>query len=65
MSVKMVNDDLKGFINTWDSVLAGMKKEPENNVLEAYFHLAVKRFKPLEHDLALYDRAAKAAREIL
>ena len=63
MSVKMVNDDLKGFINKWDSVLAGMKKEPENNVLEAYFHLAVKRFKPLEHDLALYDRAAEGSKE--
>ena len=32
MSVKMVNDDLKGFINKWDSVLAGMKKEPDDNV---------------------------------
>ena len=63
MSVKMVNDDLKGFINKWDSVLAGMKKEPENSVLEAYFHLAVKRFKPLEHDLALYDRAADGSKE--
>ena len=63
MSVKMVNDDLKGFINKWDSVLAGMKKEPEDNVLEAYFHLAVKRFKPLEHDLALYDRAADGSKE--
>ena len=63
MSVKMVNDDLKGFINKWDSVLAGMKKEPENNVVEAYFHLAVKRFKPLEHDLALYDRAAEGSKE--
>ena len=62
MSVKMVNDDLKGFINN-NSVLAGMKKEPEDNVLEAYFHLAVKRFKPLEHDLALYDRAAEGRRE--
>ena len=63
MSVKMVNDDLKGFINKWDSVLAGMKKEPENSVLEAYFRLAVKRFKPLEHDLALYDRAADGSKE--
>ena len=63
MLVKMVNDDLKGFINKCDSVLAGMKKEPENNVLEAYFHLAVKRFKPLEHDLALYDRAAEGSKE--
>lgn len=33
MSVKLVNDDLKSFISKWDSVLAGMKKEPENNVL--------------------------------
>ena len=63
MSVKLINDGLKGFINKWDSVLAGTKKEPENNVLEAYFHSAIKHFKPLEHDLALYDRAAEGSKE--
>ena len=32
---------MKGFADRWDSDLAGIKEEPENNV-EAYLHLAVK-----------------------
>ena len=63
MSVRLVNDDLKSFISKWDSVLAGMKKEPEQSVLEAYFHMAIKNFRPLNHDLALYDRAAEGTKE--
>ena len=63
MSVRLVNDDLKSFISKWDSVLAGMKKEPGQSVLEAYFHMAIKNFRPLNHDLALYDRAAEGTKE--
>ena len=62
-SVKLVNDDLKSFISKWDSVLAGMKREPEQSVLEAYFHMAIKNFRPLTHDLVLYDRAAEGSKE--
>ena len=47
LSVRLVNDDLKSFISKWDSVLAGMKKEPEQSVMEAYFHMAIKNFRPL------------------
>ena len=41
----------------------GMKKEPDDNVLEACFHLAVKHSKALEHKLALYDRAVGGSQE--
>ena len=57
MAVQMVNDDLKGFVSRWDAVIAGMREDPGTRWKEAYFHSAVKRFKPLEHDLAIYDRA--------
>ena len=57
MAVQMVNDDLKGFVSRWDAVIAGMREDPGTRWKEAYFHNAVKRFKPLEHDLAIYDRA--------
>ena len=57
MAVQMVNDDLKGFVSRWDAVIAGMREDPGNRWKEAYFHNAVKPFKPLEHDLAIYDRA--------
>ena len=57
MAIQMVNDDLKGFVSRWDAVIAGMREDPGDRWKEAYFHSSIKRFKPLEHDLAIYDRA--------
>ena len=57
MAVTLVNDDLRGFITRWDAVIAGMTSEPDTMWKQAYFHNAIKNFKPLSHDLAVYDRA--------
>ena len=56
MAVTLVNDDLRGFITRWDAVIAGMTSEPDTMWKQAYFHNAIKNFKPLSHDLAVYDR---------
>ena len=56
MAVTLVNDDLRGFITRWDAVIAGMTSEPDMMWKQAYFHNAIKNFKPLSHDLAVYDR---------
>ena len=56
MAVTLVNDDLRGFITRWDAVSAGMTSEPDMMWKQAYFHNAIKNFKPLSHDLAVYDR---------
>ena len=56
MAVQMVNDDLRGFITRWDAVIAGMTSEPDILWKQAYFHNAIKNFRPLAHDLAIYDR---------
>ena len=56
MAVTLVNDDLRGFITRWDAVIAGMTSEPDTIWKQAYFHNAIKNFKPLSHDLAVYDR---------
>ena len=61
--VKMVNEDLKGFVTRWESVIAGMRTEVDKKWLEAYFHLAVRNFKPLAHDLAIYERASEGSAE--
>ena len=63
MSVTLVNDDLKSFITRWDSVIAGMNMEVEDKWLEAYFHKNIKKFRPLSHDLAIYDRAPEGSAE--
>ena len=52
----LINDDLRGFITRWDAVIAGMTSEPDMMWKQAYFHNAIKNFKPLSHDLAVYDR---------
>ena len=56
MAVTLVIDDLRGFITRWDAVIAGMTSEPDTMWKQAYFHNAIKNFKPLSHDLAVYDR---------
>ena len=56
MAVTLVNDDLRGFITRWDAVIAGMTSEPDMMWKQAYFHNAIKTFKPLSRDLAVYDR---------
>ena len=56
MAVTLVNDDLRGFITRWDAAIAGMTSEPDTMWKQAYFHNAIKNFKPLSHDLAVYDR---------
>ena len=63
MSVRMKNDDLKTFISNWDSVLAGLQKHPDKDVLQTYFHMNIKRFKPMEHDLNVYERSAIGSQE--
>ena len=39
-----------------DAVIAGMTSEADMMWKQAYFHNAIKTFKPLSHDLAVYDR---------
>ena len=56
MAVTLVNDELRSFITRWDAVIAGMTSEPEVMWKQAYFHNAIKNFKRLSHDLAVYDR---------
>ena len=48
--------NLRNFITRWDAVIAGMISEPDVMWKQAYFHNAIKNFKPLSHDLAVYDR---------
>ena len=63
MSVTLSNEDLKSFITRWDSVIAGMTIEADEKWLEAYFHKNVKKFRPLSHDLAIYERAPEGSAE--
>jgi hypothetical protein len=63
-AVKMKSDNpswkqLSAFKDAWDETLAGMDKEPEENILEAIFKQQVRNCHCLSHDIGIYDRASK------
>ena len=54
---------LQAFRDTWDETLAGMDKEPGNDILEALFKQQVRHCPALAHDIGIYDRAEKGTTE--
>ena len=57
MAVRMKGDSLESFVNTWDSVIAGMHKEPEPEIVENLFYQQIKGHAALREDIAHYDRS--------
>jgi len=56
MAVAMRSNDAREFLTNRDSVLAGMRSRPGEEVLEIWFLKQVRSFPGLQHDLAEYDR---------
>ena len=68
MAVKIRNDNpspkqLEWFMTTWESTLAGMKKEPTDDVLEALFLERVRDCQCIAQDIGVYDRAKEGEPE--
>ena len=63
LSVTLVNENLVMFVRNWDTVLSGIQTTPEDKVLEPLFHRQVKKCKALQHDIAIYERAAEGSSE--
>ena len=42
----------EGFQNTWDMVLKGMRKSPDDDVLEFIYYKAVKNWRGIAEDIA-------------
>jgi hypothetical protein len=60
MAVHFVSySKLEQFINSWDSVLAGMMSDPGHDILETIFHGQIKGSTVFAHDLAYYRRLQK------
>ena len=49
--------NLSTFVQNWEAVLAGMKKVPEEEILENLFREQLRPYPQLSHDFALYDRS--------
>lgn len=54
---------LQDFRDTWDETLAGMEKEPAEDILEALFKQKIRFCDCLSHDISIYDRAEKGSTE--
>ena len=59
LSVTMNNDKLQAFLCTWDTVLSGLRAQPDKSMLEALFLRQIRGCEAMEQDLAYYDRLAQ------
>ena len=59
LSVTMNNDNLQAFLCIWDTVLSGLRAQPDKSMLEALFLRQIRGCEAMEQDLAYYDRLAQ------
>ncbi len=55
-SIELKGDRLQEFVPTWDQVLSGLDKAPDDQTLRALLLRSLRRCKAMERDLAYYDR---------
>ena len=56
MCVRMHNNDLRSFLHDWETVLVGMRKVPDDDVLETLFREQIRDCAKLRDQLAYYNR---------
>ena len=52
----MSNVNLQAFLCTWDTVLSGLRVQPEKSMLEALLLRQIRGCEAMEQDLAYFDR---------
>ena len=52
---------LSGFLNSWDSILQGMREPPNETQLEFIFYEAIRLHPDVKEDIAHYDRLEEGA----
>ena len=56
LEVKLQNDDLRSFLQDWETVLTQMKDVPEDQILEALFRKQVEQSVTLRDQMSYYNR---------
>ena len=56
LAVELKGDNLRAFLNDWESTLLGLKKRPEVDVLESLFNKQLKKSEQLKSTMALYTQ---------
>ena len=54
--VKIAKGNIEGFQSTWIMVLSGMRKQPEEDILELLYYERVEAFQGIAEDIAHYNR---------
>ena len=61
MAVSFKGDQkMEQFLNSWDSMLAGMKSKPTDNVIEALFLKQLRKSQVLKEEISHYDRTDRS-----
>ena len=51
-SLKVVGDNVEGFHNAWNMVMAELQSTPAEETLQYLYYHQIKLFKPMEADVA-------------
>ena len=54
--VRIVRGNIEGFQSTWTMVLSGMRKQPDEDILELLYYERVESFQGIAEDIAHYNR---------
>ena len=61
MAVSFKGDQkMEQFLNSWDSMLAGMKSKPTDDVIEALFLKQLRKSQVLKEEISHYDRTDRS-----
>ncbi len=55
--LKMIGGNIEAFHNTWNMVVSELETRPDEKLLQYLYYSQIKHFKPLEADIAFYNRA--------
>jgi hypothetical protein len=62
--VKCNEEELEKFLISWDTVLTGMKKIPDDDTLHTLFFNQIKDIEILDYDLKIYERLRESEKNI-
>ena len=57
MGIRLIGDNVEGFHNAWNMVMAELSTTPAEETLQYLYYHQIKFFKPMEADVAHYLRA--------
>jgi hypothetical protein len=62
-SVRMRGGSLESFLNSWENVLLGMKKQPDEVIIRALFLEQIRSSQAIKEELAYFDRLKAGSTE--